>query len=379
MRVLHLCNDFCGSAVHANLYQRLDALGVTQTVFTYYRGTGLDGKHAFPAAHTDFVYKGGLKTIHRFLYHRKQQWVFRQLASLPDLSGYDLCHATTLFSDGPLALRMFRKYGIPYVVTLRNTDVNEFLRVVPQAWPAGREVLRHAERIVFLSKAIQEKFCRSRVVRDLLPSLRPKFILQPNGIDDWWREHVTADPAPDNLALLYVGRFDTNKNVLRLIRAVKALSAEYPDIRLTLVGGGGGQEKRILARVKQDPAHLQYLGPIYDKERLQAVFRQHTLFAMPSVFETFGLVYLEALSQNIPVIYTRGQGIDGLLDEQVGERVRPLQVRDITRGISTVLRNRSRYDAVSSRVDFSDFSWDTISQRYLSLYETILAAASPRS
>ena len=38
MRILHICNDYCGSKVHANLYRRLDELGVEQTVYAYYRG-----------------------------------------------------------------------------------------------------------------------------------------------------------------------------------------------------------------------------------------------------------------------------------------------------------------------------------------------------
>ena len=375
MRVLHICNDFYDSPVHTNLYRRLDHLGVSQTVFTYYRGTGMDGKNAFAGERTEFVYRGGLGTIHRFLYHLKQRTVGRQLAELPDLDNYDLCHATTLFSDGPLAYQLYRRYGIPYVVTVRNTDVNEFMKVAPHTWPAGRRVLRHAAKIVFLSKAMQEKFCRSVVVRGMLPALRDKFVMQTNGIDDWWLTHVTAEPAPDNHALLYVGRFNVNKNVERLIGAVESLSGEFPDIRLTLVGGRGGREKHVLEAVRQHPERLQYLGPIYDKEKLQTVYRQHALFAMPSIFETFGLVYLEALSQNLPVVYTRGQGIDGLLDKRVGERVNPLSQSDIARGIATILRNRPQYEAVSSLVHFPDYSWETIAQHYLELYETILAAA----
>ncbi len=375
MRVLHICNDFYDSPVHTNLYRRLDRLEVSQTVFTYYRGTGMDGKNAFAGERTEFVYRGGLGTIHRFLYHLKQRTVERQLAELPDLDNYDLCHATTLFSDGPLAYQLYRRYGIPYVVTVRNTDVNEFMKVAPHTWPAGRRVLRHAAKIVFLSKAMQEKFCRSVVVRGMLPVLRDKFVMQTNGIDDWWLAHVTAEPAPDNHALLYVGRFNVNKNVERLIGAVESLSGEFPDIRLTLVGGRGGREKHVLEAVRQHPERLQYLGPIYDKEKLQTVYRQHSLFAMPSIFETFGLVYLEALSQNLPVVYTRGQGIDGLLDKRVGERVNPLSQSDIARGIAVILRNRPQYDAVSSLVHFPDYSWETIAQHYLKLYETILAAA----
>ena len=54
--------------------------------------------------------------------------------------------------------------------------------------------------------------------------------------------------------------------------------------------------------------------------------RSCSVFAMPSIFETFGLVYLEALSQNLPVVYTKGQGIDGMFDNTVGIGVDPLSV-----------------------------------------------------
>lgn len=49
------------------------------------------------------------------------------------------------------------------------------------------------------------------------------------------------------------------------------------------------------------------------------MFAESDIFVMVSHSETFGLVYIEALSQGLPILYTRGQGIDGTLKEKIGE------------------------------------------------------------
>lgn len=68
MKVLHICNDFCFSKVHANLYSSLDALGVEQTIFTFYAESVRRGRNnEFDAARTSFVYKVILKPWHRIL------------------------------------------------------------------------------------------------------------------------------------------------------------------------------------------------------------------------------------------------------------------------------------------------------------------------
>ena len=59
-------------------------------------------------------------------------------------------------------------------------------------------------------------------------------------------------------------------------------------------------------------------------------FIESDIFVMPSRYETFGLVYVEALSQGLPVIYTRGQGFDGQIpDGEVGYSVKCNDVNEI--------------------------------------------------
>lgn len=242
MNILHICNDYCGSKVHANLYGHLEGLGVNQTVYTYFRDAALTGRNNLGAERLKIVYRPILKKWHRLLYHQKIKDVTKDLMVHIGGEKYDLVHATTLFSDGPLALALHKKYGTPYIVTVRNTDINEFLGFAPHTWRKGIAVLKNAKKIVFISKAPMEKFCRHIVIKTILNSIREKFVLQPNGIDAYWLSNIVVSaPMAVNQNIIYVGKFDINKNVMRLMKAVLNLNPQYPELKLHLIGGDGSK------------------------------------------------------------------------------------------------------------------------------------------
>ena len=95
------------------------------------------------------------------------------------------------------------------------------------------------------------------------------------------------------------------------------------------------------------------------------------MFAMPSIHETFGLVYIESLTQHLAVVYTKDQGIDGLLDERVGEKVNALSISSIKAAIARILNNRSQYKA-GEVVDFTVFDWGRIADKYREIYKDCL-------
>lgn len=375
MKILHICNDYCGSKVHANLYQELDRIGVNQTMYTCCRADNIDGKNRFDSLHTNFIYKRLLTTKHRFLYHLKIKTSYNNLIASVNPKEYNLSHAVTLFADGAVAYRLFKDYGVPYIVTVRNTDINEFLVVAPHTWPLALKVLRHSQKIIFISKAPKEKFCRHFLIKRILPEIQDRFIIQPNGIDNFWLDHVWNGEKNCSHNIIYVGRFDINKNVVRLINAVLKLRCIYPDIHLHLVGGDGWREKQVLKLVSENHSTLTYHGKIFDKENLMNLYRQCSIFAMPSIHETFGLVYIEALSQGLSVLYTKDQGIDGLLDERVGEKVYALSTKSICEGLDKMLSQRINY--LSSEVlDFEKFRWNEIGNVYYGIYKKTIEYGS---
>ena len=93
---------------------------------------------------------------------------------------------------------------------------------------------------------------------------------------------------------------------------------------------------------------------------------------MPSFTETFGLVYAEAMSQGLPVVYTRGQGFDGQFEEGfAGYSVNSNSPEEIADVIEKIIADYSTISAncISGALQFN---WKEIAEKYYEIYECIL-------
>lgn len=375
MNILHICNDFAGSKVHVNLTRVLDEMDVPQTVYCPVREERLLGKNQFEGKHIRFVYSFCIRSWYKFVYHYKAYKLYKDMREKVNLGEVDFIHAHTLFSDGVLAYKAHKEYGVKYAVAVRNTDLNDYIRLMKHTYSTGRKILLNAEKVYFISAGIKKQFEESKFVRPILDHVKDKFVLQPNGIDDYWHQHISHEERTGH-DVLYVGDFSANKNVVRLAEAVLELRKEkgFEDVRLIIVGGevkGGARKNdgKTQQMIDDNPEAIKALGKIYDKDKLAEVMHSCAMFAMPSIFETFGLVYLEALSQNLPVLFTKGQGIDGMFDDTVGESVNPHSVDNIKNALKTILGNPNVYG--NQHVDFNMFDWKLIADKYRTDYINI--------
>ena len=111
-----------------------------------------------------------------------------------------------------------------------------------------------------------------------------------------------------------------------------------------------------------------YHSPV-KKEALIGFYRKSDIFVMPSHKETFGLVYAEAMTQGLPVIYTKGQGFDGQFEEGlVGYHVNDNDYMSIVEKIEKIVL---KYPKISSNcVEWSGcFRWNDICKKYLDIYD----------
>lgn len=371
-KVLHISNDFANSKVHCELYQKLDQLGLDQVVYTPIRRIESDGGNQFEGPHTQIIYSYILRKYHRILFNLKIDKITNDIARKVDMSQISCVHATTLFSDGAVALQLKRRYGIPYVVAVRNTDVNDFLKLAPHLWWVHRAVIREADAVISITPALQQRIQNHWTLIGMRDEIQRKGRVIANGINDYWLTHLHLDAQQHAKShrICYVGLFDDNKNVQSLVNAVLALKSEIPDIHLDLVGGNGNKEAEVLEVVKQHPDVLTYCGKIYEKDKLQEVYLRNSIFAMPSKTETFGLVYVEALSQGLSVLYTKGEGIDGLFEEPIGEKVDARSEESIRLALKSLIVNPERY-AVLPAERFQQFDWSAVAMIYQKIYNQI--------
>ena len=93
---------------------------------------------------------------------------------------------------------------------------------------------------------------------------------------------------------------------------------------------------------------------------------------MPSFTETFGLVYPEAMSQGLPVVYTAGQGFDGQLPEGIaGYHVDPHSPQSVADAIQQIV---AHYAEIASAVPqlTRQFTWQGIAAKYITIYRRIV-------
>lgn len=372
MKILHICNGFAGSKVHSNLTKALDSIGTEQIVYCPLLETKYVGHHQFDGHHIKFIYSVCIKPWHKYIYQLKQYILYRDLKKQVSFQDIDIIHAPSLFSDGGLAYKAYKDYRIPYVIAVRNTDINSFMKpLMKHTHPYGRKIALHASKIYFISKAEMEEFISSRVFNPIMPLIKDKLVFQPNGIEDFWTENVNTTQR-DGRSILYIGDFTPNKNVCRIIDAISELrnTEKYSNIRLTIVGGGRDVDNQVQNKISQNSDIIDFKGKIYEKDILASIMKTCALFVMPSIHETFGLVYIEALSQNLPVIYSKGQGIDGIFDDSVGIGVNSKSTQEIKDAIIEILDNPTKYS--NSSVNFKEFNWTEIAYNYKNQFKEVL-------
>ena len=148
---------------------------------------------------------------------------------------------------------------------------------------------------------------------------------------------------------------------------MELLRQQGVETALTVVGRPVDQAE--YARIQQDP-HTTCI-PAQHKERLIELYRASDLFVMPSFSETFGLVYAEAMSQGLPVVYSRGQGFDGQFAEgEAGYHADPHSPAAVAEAIAAV---RNDYGRIAGQTEHlaARFQWQEIVTQYQEIYRQL--------
>lgn len=372
--ILHITNDYSGSMVYKNLVSALDGFGISQCVYTPVKTELSVDKNNIDmkTQGSSIVYSKILnKTIDRIFYKRKIKKICKDIETKIDLSKVSFIHAHTWYSDGGVAYMLSEKYDIPYIVTIRNSDMNVFQKYLIHERAFGRQILEKAKSIILISASYKDRVLSESSLRKIYAQLETKLRVVTNGVDPYWIENVVAKQMrpKNNFKFLYVGKFSSGKNVLKLLNAVKNLNKNTQRGILELVGGGGADELKVLREVENYPDVFKYHGKVDDKERLKEIYQSCDIFAMPSRNETFGLVYVEAMLQGLPILYTANEGIDGFYQEKIGEKVsKKADVLEIQNALLTMIENYASYEIPTAKL-LENHNWKSIALTYQKLYQ----------
>jgi len=321
------------------------------------------------------ISKPVVRKLDSFLFKTRIQRQYEVLLKELDPGTVDVVHAHFLFTDGALALRLKKVFDIPYVVTVRNTDVNIYFKYFPHLHKLAERIIAAAEKVIFIAPTHQGK-----IMNYLSPAakiaLKNKVDVVPNGINSFWIQNL-AQPkqrvSSEKVNFLYVGTLNKNKNVSRLV-SILSDAQKHNGVEITLsVIGPPAEDYASFLRLSQKNSWVKYLGEINEQEELQHHYRAADFFIMLSSRETFGLVYIEAMTQGTPVIFTKGQGIDGYFVEKTVGIPFDLKKDNGASMIDAIKPLKENYASISANcVEAAGrFSWIEFGAYYAKLYVSI--------
>jgi glycogen synthase len=387
-----------GAGVHVEYLARELAKLATVEVRTFGRQV-VDGERLTVRGHGD-ASAGGDDPSAPYAPAVRALRVGLSLAAVP--TDAEVVHAHTWYAafGGRVAQLL---HGIPLVVTahsiepLRPWKREQLGRGADLAAWAERSALEAADAVIAVS---------SEMRRDLLRHFRlaPERVhVLPNGVDtDTYRPVPGRERLarfaidPNRPYVLFVGRISRQKGLLHLIHAIPDLA---PDTQVVLCAGAPDTPeiaREVEAAVRRRQAErpgIVWIPEMVDRPTAVELYSNAAVFCCPSVYEPFGLINLEAMACEVPVVASAVGGIpEVVMDGETGRLV-PVELveddgaveprdpaafaRDLAQAVNALLADaslRRTMGAKGRQRAEALFSWAAVARRTLALYRDVVKA-----
>ncbi|TCI58787.1 glycosyltransferase family 4 protein [Exiguobacterium sp. SH3S1] len=380
MNILHLNMNYYNSKIHHNIVKSLNNISRVDGIIFYpdytknLLNSNFNNNDEWEDKYIKKVYC--LNKLDRFLFYSRANKLHKKILDNVKLDSYHHVLAHSLYSNGLLALKLKETHGINYSVIITNTDINKYMKFMPHLKKTALEIMNKADNVIFSSPAYQERVLKMVDKHKSFHEISKKSSVIPFGIDDFWLENkmnstkkIEIELENRPLQILYVGKINKNKNIESTLDALVSLNDKFSKgIEFNIVGEPDGVEgQRILTRLKKSNL-VKYQG-YADGTDLLKKYRSSDIFIMTSLTESFGLVYPEAMSQGLPLIYSKGEGFDQhFKDGSIGYGVKATESKEIADAVLKILAN---YNEISccSFIKASHFDWDTIAHSFIKKME----------
>ena len=294
---------------------------------------------------------------------------------------YALIHSHYWLS-GIVAIELSRRWNAPHIATFHT-----LARTKQRARAGERESERRAraERQIIdnaASVVVSTHIEKDDIYRLYGANGAPLEVIPPGVDPTLFQPMNTADARreldlPDKRTILYVGRIEPLKGLDILLKAV-ALLNDTANTHLLIVGGSLGEDAELqrlitLAADLDISDIVAFIGSV-KQEQLPAYYNAADVFVLPSWYESFGLVALEAMSCATPVVVSRVGGLTTFVENGKTGYLIPWRCPDaFARGLETLLENPSLRSAMGSaaRQKAMQLSWEAMANKMLACYHNI--------
>lgn len=311
----------------------------------------------------------------------------------------DLIHCHTWYTHlGGIMAKL--NYGVPLVITVHSLEP---LRPWKREQLGGgydfscwveKTALEMADAVIAVSEGTR---------KDILQHFQvdpQKLHIVFNGIDPKEYHPVDATSAlerfgidPDQPYVLFVGRITRQKGIIYLVEAIRHMQ---PDYQVVLCAGApdtpeiGDEMQKAVGEAGKHRSGIFWIDQMIDKPTLIQLYSGAAVFCCPSIYEPFGIINLEAMACETPVVASAVGGIpEVVVHDRTGYLVPVAQLqespftplepehfsKDLAHQIDRLMGNpekRHAFARAGRRRAEEVFSWQAIARQTLDLYHSIL-------
>lgn len=303
--------------------------------------------------------KWGISTVMKGLKHRKS---------------IDITHAHYVFPSGMLSLLLKKVFGIPYIVTAHGGDIERMAKKNARIRNWTASILRESAHVIAVGPVLAQQIEQDFAIEPEKISVismgvnRDVFI---KGSQAAVRQELQV--SKEAFVFLFVGNVIKQKGVEELLQAFQMLKTKVErPIELIIIGSRRDDNfyQSLQPFFSED---VQFIDPLKQQE-LVKWFQASDVFVLPSHLEGFGLVALEALSTDTPVIASKVGGLVSLLGEGAGHLVEPGNAmalsEEMLRAVNTPKEQYMNRQAVNDVLEFNDEK--NITARCIEIYKSAI-------
>lgn len=268
------------------------------------------------------------------------------------------------FGDAGInAYALKRKYGIPYVIMEHDSGL--LTGSADEIGKRKRQGYEHASSVLAVGCALKNKLQKYTVNEvHVVPNIVPEYMFEGK-----FDKNISSS----DFLFISIGNLIKRKSFDLTIKGFAEVAKEKDAIKLFIVGEGPEKESlRNLARELGVEKKIKFCGRM-DNRQVANLMRTCDCFVLPSKFETFGVVYVEAMACGLPVIATRCGGPEDFVHDDNGIMIDVDDCEALQYAMSAMIANRKKYHAnvLRERVR-RKYSAEVVAAELLEIFEGCL-------
>lgn len=276
----------------------------------------------------------------------------------------DLIHAHVAHPGGYVAMLLAEKFNIPYVITehmspfpfttfQKGNNLSDWIKV-----PLTRSTLN-----IVVSHALKVKMEQYGINSVVIPNLVDGELFSPK----------KTTPTQNTIEILSIGRLEEQKGYSYLLEAFQKVVQHYPEAKLQIIGTGSLKSQLVQKANSLDLQDSVIWPGEQTRKQVSNALQGCTFLAMASLHENLPLVLLEAIACGKPIVATRCEGPEDIVNERNGRLAEPGNADDLYQQMMQLINQLDTYDCAVIRQDFENrYSSEVITSKLVKAYQACI-------